>query len=99
MTVAATAFGQRGGKRMRQRGRGYERLGWMEQGADWFTVSWGRMFACRERSQEGIGVTRCEGKTPSSVPGPLETANSKVLMQMLRRFPGSVYYEGSQPES
>ena len=39
-------------------------------GTDWLAVSWGACFACRERSREGTGVTRCEGKALSSAPGP-----------------------------
>lgn len=40
------------------------------------------LFACRERSREETGVTRCEGKALSSAPGPLGDFAGKVLMQM-----------------
>lgn len=70
MTVAATVYLGRGKKGMRQRGRVVRGgVGW-ERGTDWLAVSWGCVFACRERSREGTGVTRCEGKALSSAPGP-----------------------------
>lgn len=37
-----------------------------EDNADWLAISWGQACACKERSQEGMGATRCEGKALSS---------------------------------
>lgn len=61
-------FGQRKKRGIKQKGE-EGGAGW-KRGSDWLAVSWVCVFACRERSREGTGVTRCEGKALSSAPGP-----------------------------
>lgn len=58
-------------------GRGCKGWGWMEQRCWLACCLLGCVFACRERSGEGTGVTRCEGKALSSAPGPWETVQAR----------------------
>lgn len=76
MTVAATVYLGRGGRKRRVvRGAGPDgRLACRLMGV--------ALFACRERSREGTGVTRCEGKALSSASRALGDIPGKVLMQM-----------------
>ncbi len=69
MTVVATVYLGRG-KREQGKEEGLRGVELDGKGVLIGLPSLGCVFACRERSQEGTGVTRCEGKALSSAPGP-----------------------------